>query len=94
MDEKLQKVLTRTKSGKPLNTRSAAVTGVKESKDGKDVLTTSGVSNGTITSESQPKLPFAKSKSKSFNDRSAGPTPTNVSHAKVDADADVKHFYG
>ncbi|KAL3500889.1 hypothetical protein ACH5RR_039982 [Cinchona calisaya] len=82
LNAKAHKALTKTKNGKPSNIRSVAVTGVKKSKDGKDVLATSGVANGALASESHTKQPFAKSKSKSFNDRPAAPTPTNVSHSK------------
>lgn len=82
LSSKPHKALAKSKSGKPLNTQTVSVTGVNKSKDGRDVLTASGVSNGTLASESNPKQSFAKSKSKSFNGRPAAPASTNVSQSK------------
>ncbi|XP_027084363.1 protein WVD2-like 5 isoform X3 [Coffea arabica] len=82
LNSKPHEALAKSKSGKPLNTRTVSETGVKKSKDGKDALTASGVSNGTLASESNSKLSFAKSKSKSFNERPAASASTNVSQSK------------
>ncbi|KAL3497383.1 hypothetical protein ACH5RR_040115 [Cinchona calisaya] len=79
---KPHRVLSKTNSGKSSSTRNAALTGLKKSKDGKDELTISGVANGTLASESHPKQPYARSKSKSFNDWHAAPTAAVVSHGK------------
>lgn len=67
------------------------VSGLKKANDGKHGLSSSVISNGTITSESQSKQPTTLSaKSKSFNERKATerspkPTPSIVkaNHSKV-----------
>lgn len=68
--EEQPKVLGKTKNGKLSGGKNASGTLAKKSKDAKNVLTTSGISNGTTGAESRPKQSLGlKLKSKSFNNQ-------------------------
>nr|GLL37910.1 protein WVD2-like 5 isoform X2 [Ipomoea trifida] len=70
--EKPQKAPGKLKNGKPSSIGHTVVSGLKKGNDGKHGLSSSVISNGTITSESLSKQPTALSaKSKSFNERKA-----------------------
>ncbi|KAA8521571.1 hypothetical protein F0562_012244 [Nyssa sinensis] len=66
----------------PLRIQHASTAWMKKSKDGKDAVTTSAISNGSLPLNSHPKQPFSlNTKNRSFNDRQAAdsdskPAPT------------------
>ncbi|KAM7513271.1 hypothetical protein LguiB_012146 [Lonicera macranthoides] len=69
-NSKVQKGIGKVKNEKPLGPKNAAGTGVKKSKNGKDVQTTSAVSSSLSASDSRPKQPFPlRTKGASSNDR-------------------------
>nr|GMD44112.1 protein WVD2-like 5 isoform X1 [Ipomoea batatas] len=88
--EKPQKAPGKLKNGKPSSTGHTVVSGLKKGNDGKHGLSSSVISNGTITSESLSKQPTALSaKSKLFNERKAternpksAPSIVKANHSK------------
>lgn len=69
-NSKVQKGIGNVKNEKPLGPKNAAGTGLKKSKNGKDVQTTSAVSSSLSASDSRPKQPFPlRTKGASSNDR-------------------------
>ncbi|XP_019173980.1 PREDICTED: protein WVD2-like 5 isoform X3 [Ipomoea nil] len=88
--EKPQKAPGKLKNGKPSSTGHTVGSGLKKGNDGKHGLSSSVISNGTITSEPLSKQPTALSaKSKSFNERKAiernpkpAPSIAKANHSK------------
>ncbi|XP_058222670.1 protein WVD2-like 5 isoform X2 [Rhododendron vialii] len=81
---KQEKSQSKEKNDKPSSTKCAATTGLKKSKDGKDMETTSALPNGSSASNSRPKEPLSHAtKSRSSNGKvvsgiNSKPAPTKV----------------
>uniref|UniRef100_A0A5B7ADV6 TPX2 C-terminal domain-containing protein n=1 Tax=Davidia involucrata TaxID=16924 RepID=A0A5B7ADV6_DAVIN len=83
---KPQKGQGKANNEKPLSTQHASTAWVKKSKDGKDAVTTSAISNGSLASNSHPKQPFSlRTKNRSFSDRQAADSSSKPAPALINA---------
>ncbi|XP_031126621.1 protein WVD2-like 5 isoform X1 [Ipomoea triloba] len=87
---KLQKAPGKPKSVKLSNPKHAMVAGSKKGKDGKDISSSSVISNGTSASRAkQPSAPIEKSKS--FNERKTGECNSKREPSVVKVNHDKEH---
>ncbi|XP_057478918.1 protein WVD2-like 5 isoform X2 [Actinidia eriantha] len=76
----------KAKIEKPSSPKHAQTMWVKKSKDGKDMKTTSAISNGTLPSNTHPKQAFAdRTKNRSFNDKEVADSNTKPAPSGINA---------